>query len=1816
MTVEKIILKYQDKGVQLEVKDEKLTFSGPKGVIDSEARKEIQKYKKDIISYLNSHTGEVICDKDSKYEPFKTTDIQSAYVIGRNNAYKYGGVGCKIYAEYKYPRLEQGRLKAAWENVVKANDMLYAIIIDSGKQRILENYEIPKIRRWGGSEVSLSEGKEHIEEVRNRMTNKQYEVGAWPLYDLEVTDYADISVLHIALDMLIADFLSISIIIGELEENYYGTSIIKEEKELSYRDVIIYESNRKKHPKYLEKLVADRTYWKKRIPSIPEGPDIPTKEEGNKLFVQQFNLFVDRKRHDVLQNFAEKNHITLSGLILAFYTEVLAYWSSQKRFCINVTMANRENIHPDIYNIVGDFTVVDILEVKNDIEVSFFERLKFLQNQLWHDLEHLSYTGVEVIREMTRLKKKEVIIPYVFTSTLGVDDIAIQRKIKGELLYKISQTPQVLVDCQVMKYNEGILVNWDVREDVFPKGMIEAAFEAFSKLINLFDIEKMKESHNVVELPQYMKKTRSDLEINYGFTDTLIHDGFCKNVKKYPSRIALYCKEREYSYQEVGDYAVSIKNKLIDNGIKNNDIVAIELEKGIWQIAAVLGVLLAGGTYLPTDMEQPRNRKDKIEMDAPVKFIITSEKNAANIDFASVIKVEDVTILRNQEVGSVWIDPQQAAYIIYTSGSTGEPKGVVISHLAAMNTIKAVIKKYEISYTDRVLGVANLAFDLSVFDIFGMLTAGGTLILPTGEADITEWSNLILNQKVTIWNTVPAQMQMLISYLEAEVRVSSELLRLIMLSGDWIPVNLPKRMHQMFKNAKMVSLGGATEASIWSIAYEIDPQMNFERSIPYGTPLANQSFYILDSKMQECPDYVRGTLYIGGKGLATKYLGDSNLTKNKFVFHKGIGMRLYNTGDFGRYMPDGIIEFLGRMDEQVKIRGHRVELNEIETVINQHHDVEYSVVVTAKSNTDIMGAYIQPYAENNTDGNLELVSELKKRGKAFNHNQNIFEVKPTDFAMWLRASNQTAVLDMINTFLSKGIFTDQDRWYPLEEIYTLLGVHEYYEPLIRRWLKTLKTEGYVISDYNKNYKAKNQIIEVHADDSWHEWTLIDSKVHYNDLMMKFFKDTRENLLPLLQGKLDPIDLFFPKGSFKVALAAYKDNIVSTCTNKIVVENVLTMVNDFILKNPNKKFRILEVGAGVGGVSIDLIEALKEYDVEYLFTDISRSFLNEAQIRFEKYPWIKFGLYDINEDYWRQNLSTSVFNVILCNNVLHNANDELKVLRQFKEMSIPNGKLVIIDATGNNYALLTSIEFLNGLNGVEDFRAENEQVFLSQEQWENVFEKAGIELISAFPENNNPLKVMGQTVFVVNLSSNRRRIESEEMEKYLAKHLPKYMIPTTINILDEMPLTLNGKIDRNVLRERLDGDLSKNIIQGEEPSSDVEKALAEIWKESLHRSKVWKNENFYEAGGDSLLVAQVVAKMKEKLPEARDWEWDKLMIAFVESPTIEEICKKLRNETQNNKKEIEEEKNLIVLNAQESNNAIVLVHDGTGTISPYNYIVPYLTKSNNCLMAIQCDDMDEYITVEPERLIPFLGEKYAQILLKTGKQEFNLIGYCMGGLIALEIAKVLTESGKKVKSFINIDTTPSRRMLDNELLMERAFGMIIGADIKKVGHTVEDSLLKKAINKLGEEHREKISNDELLNLHGEFLPISQCYKKLVKKTHEERLNEIYNTIPNANYEILGHQKARFDTLYRVFCHSFRAVISYDPGIYMGDAIVLSCKNKNSSFLPVENTDNEKFWNKVIMGNIKMKNIEGEHLTCMSALHAENISKIIMENVDNE
>lgn len=375
---------------------------------------------------------------------------------------------------------------------------------------------------------------------------------------------------------------------------------------------------------------------------------------------------------------------------------------------------------------------------------------------------------------------------------------------------------------------------------------------------------------------------------------------------------AIISEERVLTYREVDDLSSGLMKAIKNAPMGVGKITAVLMEKSWQQVVAVLGILKAGSAYIPIDATLPKERVKLLLEKSGACTIISQkgieEKFGTNFN-KNWITIESVQAVESNEDNSVF---SELAYVIFTSGSTGEPKGVMITHENVMNTILDVNERIDLNQKDRVFALSNLNFDLSVFDIFGVLLVGGAIVIPK-QFDIKnprKWLELIEQHHVTVWNTVPASAEMLIEYANGQGIFQTNI-RKVLLSGDWIPVDLPERIRKITKGVEIFSLGGATEGSIWSIIYKIEEGCFFQTSIPYGKPLANQRFYILNERMEECPDMVPGELFISGKGVAKGYWNDPQKTKERFVPDPKVpGEMMYATGDIGRYLKSGISPYI------------------------------------------------------------------------------------------------------------------------------------------------------------------------------------------------------------------------------------------------------------------------------------------------------------------------------------------------------------------------------------------------------------------------------------------------------------------------------------------------------------------------------------------------------------------------------------------------------------------------------------------------------------------------------------------------------------------------------------------------------------------------------------------------------------------------------------------------------------------------------------------------------------------------------------------
>lgn len=934
-------------------------------------------------------------DSGSRYEPFPLTDLQQAYLIGRTDAFELGNTSTYFFLEMDVRDLDIIRLQEALRTVIVRHDMLRAVITPDGRQRVLADCPAYQISVIDLRAVVEPERRRRLREIHDQMRDQVLDPTQWPLFDIRATLVdGQWTRLHIGIEALIADARSTSLLFHEWASLYRDHRRELPELPLTYRDYILAARAAQDSPQYQ----AAEKYWDERIGMLPPAPDLPMTKDP--LAVKKA-VFVHRSQRlspeewTNFRQYAAAVGLTPSAALCTAYAQTVATWSNSAHFTLNLLFFNRLPLHPEVGNVVGNFSATTLLEVDHRPDENFTVRASRLQRRLWADLEHGQVNGVEVLRRLNRARGSagRATAPVVFASAI---DLSAQHGARGlfEPLADLGtefrevssaiRTPQVWLDHQVVEEAGSLVVNWDVVEELFPDGMVDDMFAGY-----LDALRELCRDPDAWQRPASVPVPARDLEIRQAVNATsgpvpngLLHDPFMANAAVSPERVALITGERTLTYGDVDRESNRVANWLVERGAGPGTFVAVVMDKGWAQVVSVLGVLKAGAAYVPIDAAVPADRLRLLLAEAGISLVLTQSQVDDRTEWPGETVRLAVDTLRAADGGdsppqSRSATPDDLAYVIFTSGSTGTPKGVMIEHRAALNTITDVNHRFGIVADDRVLALSALNFDLSVFDIFGMLAAGGAIVLPEPEAhrEPSRWAELVIEHDVTVWNSVPALMELFTEHLQAGRMTSDLPVRLVMMSGDWIPLALPRRIRDLLPDAEIWSLGGATEASIWSILHRIDRIDPDWTSIPYGTPMRNQRFHVLDDQLRPRPVWVPGMLYIAGHGLARGYLNDETKTRSSFIRHPATGERLYRTGDLGRYRPDGTIELLGREDNQVKVQGYRIELGEIEAALLRCPGVRAAVATATGSSRGSRHLVAYVVLDEQTAGQAPVVPE-------------------------------------------------------------------------------------------------------------------------------------------------------------------------------------------------------------------------------------------------------------------------------------------------------------------------------------------------------------------------------------------------------------------------------------------------------------------------------------------------------------------------------------------------------------------------------------------------------------------------------------------------------------------------------------------------------------------------------------------------------------------------------------------------------------------------------------------------------------------------
>ncbi len=513
-------------------------------------------------------------------------------------------------------------------------------------------------------------------------------------------------------------------------------------------------------------------------------------------------------------------------------------------------------------------------------------------------------------------------------------------------------------------------LHFDLNNEVFTKDHRQLIPEHFLKIVDAFisDASRRLGDLNIITKAELKKiENWNDTFVAFDQTETLLSK-FEAQAQNTPNATALVFRQESYTYGELNERANQVAHYLIEKGTKTDDIVAVSLERSLEMMVYIYGILKAGAAYLPIDTSTPAERLKFIADDAAFKIVFYNH-DALDLDQLQHIqclhteKIENEVALQNRSNPNIITLPEQKAYIIYTSGSTGEPKGVKCHHKGITNRLNWMNRDYPITENDTLIQKTPITFDVSLWELFWPLQVGAKLIieLPEGHKDPDQLIDTITSNRVSVIHFVPSMLNAFVANSRVQSCVS---LKRIFCSGEALPLNTVKQAYEKLDQTDIYNLYGPTEASVDVTSWHCTKE-SLETAIPIGFPVANTQMYILDQQLNKVPIGTKGELYIGGVQLASGYLNREQLTDERFIsdpFSDNPTAKIYKTGDVGRYRVDGAIEYLGRTDSQIKIRGIRVELGEIEKAIEQYCKVSQVAVIVDQN--EVLIAY---YTANSSD---------------------------------------------------------------------------------------------------------------------------------------------------------------------------------------------------------------------------------------------------------------------------------------------------------------------------------------------------------------------------------------------------------------------------------------------------------------------------------------------------------------------------------------------------------------------------------------------------------------------------------------------------------------------------------------------------------------------------------------------------------------------------------------------------------------------------------------------------------------------------------
>ncbi|KQH89660.1 amino acid adenylation domain-containing protein [Vibrio fluvialis] len=888
--------------------------------------------------------------------------LQQGYLVGRSEHLPLGGVAMQDFRIYR-GTVDADQLHARLAELVDTLPVLRTRIDDTTLTQWVSDERIVNWQHYDLRDQSRAQALSQAEALIEQVSHSRHDLSCSPwkiwlvsLPEAEPDTLATDAFRHIVLtsfDALISDGHSIAYLLARLLENHpkpvtappaLGATSEVPAKPLSQQSTTQQHITPKQKANAREMAQA---YWREKLASVTEPMALPWQAPLHTLYQPRYArecVTLSRDETRALLKLAASERLFPNSVLTTLAMHTLANWCPGTPLCIGLPVAP-----PPLAGELTNRSSFIALTYALD-EADFATQARRVQRDVAEGMAHLAFSGIELNRQlMSQLPARTMPLPVVITNGLGWETLRADNTLQQH--DGLTQTPQIALDIRLAyDAHKNLVISADYVTQALSQAQV-AAWLTSCKRAALSMIERQSlqwVSREALDLSHYHRNTEDSDDGTAPFLTTL-----AERLWDMPSqRTALFCGEQRWTYQQLGEQVAIMMAHLQARGVKAGDVVAICLPRSAAHVIATLSCALSGVIWVPIDAASPPERKMYLLSHCQPALVIVTSDDVENAEHPHCVAMRELlqpalkaARLPSQEVLRARSHSEAPAYYLYTSGTTGQPKCVVLNNRATANVLHHTLATWQVNERDVMLSVTPLHHDMSVFDLLGSLCAGAALVIPEPEAekDALHWNTLVERHSVTLWCSVPAILEML---LACQSTSQGQSLRLIAQGGDYIKPQTIQTLRERLPNARLFSLGGPTETTIWSIWHELEPEDGVV--IPYGAPLPATQYYVVNEQHQHCPQGVVGRIVTAGVNLSLGYLVDGEVVQTDFIDIEtphGERVRAFKTGDLGYYRDDGRLIFAGRINGYVKVRGVRISLPDVEKVLMTVANVQDLAVI-------------------------------------------------------------------------------------------------------------------------------------------------------------------------------------------------------------------------------------------------------------------------------------------------------------------------------------------------------------------------------------------------------------------------------------------------------------------------------------------------------------------------------------------------------------------------------------------------------------------------------------------------------------------------------------------------------------------------------------------------------------------------------------------------------------------------------------------------------------------------------------------------------